>query len=101
MPTAKLRVPGRPGRARGVLAATAVATAALALASGAQAAPATARICASQAALYETPGGARVAILHRGDRVRLLTHDDDWRRVLASFGSRGWLRASALCGHHR
>jgi hypothetical protein len=49
--------------------------------------------------MYETPGGARVGVLHRGDRVRVVTvgADDPWWRVAAAFGTRGWVRASALC----
>lgn len=54
--------------------------------------------------MYETPGGARVGVLHRGDRVRVVTvgADDPWWRVAAAFGTRGWVRESALCdgGRH-
>jgi hypothetical protein len=94
------RVPGN-RRVRVVLGA-AVACALLAL--GAASAQArTVTVCASRATLYETPGGAKVGILHAGDRVRVVAEgsDDPWWRVAASFGTRGWLRESAICRRDR
>ena len=94
------RVPGD-RRARVVLGA-AVACAFLAVgASSAQARIAT--VCAEHVTLYETPGGAKVGILHAGDRVRVVAKgsDDPWWRVAASFGTRGWLRESAICRRDR
>jgi Bacterial SH3 domain len=95
-----IRVPGN-RRARVVLGAT-VACAVLALgASAAQARMVT--VCASHVTLYETPGGAKVGILHAGDRVRVIAEgsDDPWWRVAARFGTRGWLRESAICRRDR
>jgi hypothetical protein len=65
--------------------------------------PRTFTICAPRVTLFETPGGAKVGILHAGDRVRVLAKgaDDPWWRVVAAFGTRGWLRSSAICGHRR
>ncbi|HEX5926000.1 MAG TPA: SH3 domain-containing protein [Baekduia sp.] len=94
------RVPGN-RRVRVVLG-VAVACAFLAL--GATSAQArTVTICASRATLYETPGGAKVGILHAGDRVRVIAEggDDPWWRVAARFGTRGWLRESAICRRDR
>lgn len=88
-------------RARVVLGA-AVACAFLALGvSSVQARTVT--ICASRVTLYETPGGAKVGVLHAGDRVRVVAKgsDDPWWRVVASFGTRGWLRESAVCRRSR
>jgi hypothetical protein len=93
-------MPGR-RRARIVVAAT-LGCAGLAL--GASSANArTVTVCAPHVTLYETPGGAKVGILHRGDRVGILAKgsDDEWWRVVAGFGTRGWLRESAVCGRHR
>jgi hypothetical protein len=58
-------------------------------------------ICAAHATLYETPGGPKVGILHRGDKVKVLAFgaEDAWWRVAAAFGTRGWLKESAVCGH--
>ena len=97
-----IRVPGR-RRARVMLG---VALTCAGLAAGAAPAFAQARtvtICASHVALYETPGGAEVGILHSGDRVRVIAEgaDDPWWRVVASFGTRGWLRESSVCRRHR
>lgn len=95
-----IRVPGN-RRAR-VVIATATACGLLAL--GAASAQArTVTICASRVTLYETPGGAKVGILHEGDRVRVIAEgsDDPWWRVAASFGTRGWLRESAICRRDR
>jgi hypothetical protein len=94
------RVPGN-RRARVVLR-TAIVCALLApAASAAQARTAT--ICAARTTLYETPGGAKVGVLHEGDRVRVVARgsDDPWWRVAASFGTRGWLRESAVCRRSR
>lgn len=92
------RVPGS-RRARGVAVAASVC--ALLGASSAQARTAT--VCASRVTLYETPGGAKVGVLHEGDRVRVIAKgsDDPWWRVAASFGTRGWLRESAICRRNR
>jgi hypothetical protein len=92
-------------RARVVLGTALVCTGLAVGAAGAQARAQlrTVTVCATQATLYETPGGAKVGILHRGDRVRVLAKgtDDPWWRVAARFGTRGWVRTSAICGHHR
>ena len=106
-----IRVPGL-GRARVVVLWVALACGGLAL-GGAGAGTAAARgapparvvtVCAPQVTLYETPGGAKVGLLHRGDRVRVVAGAAaraPWWRVVASFGTRGWLRASAICGRDR
>jgi hypothetical protein len=94
------RVPGN--RRVRVVVGTVVACAFLAL--GAASAQArTATVCADRVTLYETPGGAKVGILHAGDRVRVIAEgsDDPWWRVSASFGTRGWLRESAICRRDR
>lgn len=81
-----------------------VAVACALLALGAASAQArTVTICASRATLYETPGGAMVGILHAGDHVRVVAEgsDDPWWRVAARFGTRGWLRESAICRRDR
>jgi hypothetical protein len=90
-------------RRSGTLAAVATTAALCALPSAAAAAPRSATVCAASVAMYETPGGARVGVLHRGDRVRVVAigADDPWWRVAASFRTRGWVRESALCGHGR
>jgi hypothetical protein len=95
-----IRVPGK-RRARVVLAVAVACAVLVANAPGAQAR--TAKVCASRATLYETPGGAKVGILHAGDRVRVVAEgsDDAWWRVVASFGTRGWLRESAICRRDR
>ncbi|WP_445152118.1 SH3 domain-containing protein [Baekduia sp. Peel2402] len=92
--------------ARRARAAIVLTIAALALAHGAPSASAAARtvtICAPRVTLYESPGGAKVGILHAGDRVRVLTRGahKPWWRVVAAFGTRGWLRSSAICGRRR
>jgi hypothetical protein len=97
-----IRVPG-PRRARVVLG-TALACSLLGFsATSAQARMRTVAICSAQAKLYETPGGAEVGLLHRGDRVHVSAGagGDRWWRVVAGFGTRGWLRQTAICGHHR
>ncbi len=78
------------------------------LASAAPAAPAAAasrdvRICAAKATLVETPGGAAVGVVRRGDEVRVLRQGAGgrWWRVRARFGTRGWLRARAICEEDR
>jgi hypothetical protein len=92
-------------RARVVALALVVVTSG-ALAAGPASAAARARavtVCALDASLYETPGGARVGIVHRGDRVRVVAKGarDGWWRVAASFGTRGWIRATAICRRDR
>jgi len=102
-----IREPGLRRRARVVLgiALTCGALAVAATTAGvAQAARAvTATVCVQQATLYETPGGAMVGILHRGDRIRVVGKGPHgtWWRVVASFGTRGWLRGTSVCGRHR
>lgn len=95
------RVPGN-RRVRVVLGAT-VACVVLALGASSAQAARTVTVCASRVTLYETPGGAKVGILHAGDRVRVVAKgsDDPWWRVAASFGTRGWLRESAICRRGR
>jgi hypothetical protein len=87
----------------GSLAAVAVTAALCALPSAAAASARTATVCVAAVGMYETPGGARVGVLHRGDKVRVLVvgADDPWWRVAAAFRTRGWVRESALCGHGR
>jgi SH3-like domain-containing protein len=82
---------------------TALTCVVLAAPAAAAAAPRTVTVCAPRVTLYETPGGAKVGILHAGDRVRVLAKgaDDPWWRVVAAFGTRGWLRSSAICGRRR
>ncbi|WP_027008261.1 SH3 domain-containing protein [Conexibacter woesei] len=84
---------------RGALAAVAVSAALCASPAVAAASPRSAVVCVAAVGMYETPGGARVGVLHRGDRVRVVTvgADDPWWRVAAAFGTRGWVRESALC----
>ena len=87
-----------------LLACAGLMAGAAAPASGAQAARVrVVTICAPRATLYETPGGAKVGFLHHGDRVRVLAvgADDPWWRVVAAFGTRGWLKESAVCERHR
>lgn len=94
---------------RGALAAVAVTAAlcaspaAAAASAAATASPRAAVVCVAAVGMYETPGGARVGVLHRGDHVRVVTvgADDPWWRVAAAFGTRGWVRESALCGGGR
>jgi hypothetical protein len=101
-----IRVPGL-CRARVVVLAAALACGAGAGATAAAARPAPSRVvtvCSAQVTLYETPGGAKVGILHRGDRVRVVAGTaarEPWWRVVAGFGTRGWLRASAICERDR
>lgn len=96
-------VPGT-RRARVVVLATVVVTVGT-LAAGAAPALAArpATVCASYASLYETPGGARVGVVHRGDRVRVVAKGtrDGWWRIAASFGTRGWIRETAICRRDR
>lgn len=88
---------------RGALAAVAVTAALCASPAAAAASPRAAVVCVAAVGMYETPGGARVGVLHRGDHVRVVTvgADDPWWRVAAAFGTRGWVRESALCGGGR
>jgi hypothetical protein len=60
-----------------------------------------AEVCAHRAALYATPGGAAVAVVRRGDVVAVLRRGDTYWRVRARFGSRGWIRARAICAEDR
>lgn len=63
----------------------------------------TAEISAHRATLYETPGGAAVGVVHRGDRVVVLRRGAGgrWWRVRAHFGTLGWLRRSVTCPEDR
>lgn len=67
------------------------------------AAPRVVEVCASKATLVETPGGAAVGVVRRGDDVAILRRGADgrWWRVRARFGTRGWLRARAICPEDR
>jgi hypothetical protein len=60
-------------------------------------------VCARKATMYESPGGAAVAVVWRGDRVVVLRRGagGSWWRVRARFGTRGWIRASAVCAEDR
>jgi hypothetical protein len=60
-------------------------------------------ICARKAAMYESPGGAAVGVVWRGDRVVVLHGGAGrrWWRIRARFGTRGWIRASAVCAEDR
>jgi hypothetical protein len=75
----------------------------LALPSTAAASPRAVTVCSHRAALYETPGGAIVGVVHRGDDVYLLRRGSDgrWWRVRARFGTKGWLRSSSICASDR
>ena len=61
------------------------------------------QICAAKATLVESPGGAVVGVVRRGDDVRVLRRSAgaSWYRVRARFGTRGWLRARAICEEDR
>jgi SH3-like domain-containing protein len=85
------------------LMAGAGASAPAASAADAAARPRHVTICAARATLYESPGGAKVGILHRGDKVKVIAFgtQDAWWRVVAAFGTRGWLKESAVCARHR
>ena len=63
----------------------------------------TARVCSHRVALVESPGGAIVGVVRRGDLVTVLrrTEDDRWRRVQTTFRTRGWLRTKTLCAEDR
>jgi hypothetical protein len=82
-----------------------VVAAALALCPAAVAQPTqrTARVCAPQVLLVETPGGAITGIVHHYDLLRVLQGRKraSWWRVTTSFGTRGWLRQRYLCGRDR
>ncbi len=99
-----VRVPGN-RRARAVLGVASVCVFLVLGAAGAQAQArtATATVCAERVTLYESPGGAKVGILHEGDHVRVIAKGriDPWWRVAASFGTRGWLRERAICRRDR
>jgi hypothetical protein len=94
-----IRVPGLVCRARVVALAALALCAAGTHAAAAVAAPRSATVCASSVVMVESPGGQKVGVLHHGDRVRLITARGGakWWRVAARFGTRGWVRASALC----
>ncbi|HEY6763005.1 MAG TPA: SH3 domain-containing protein [Baekduia sp.] len=95
-----LPLPGATRRAGVVVLALAAALVAPGVA---PAAPRTAAVCASSAGLFETPGGAKVGVVHRGDHVRVVAvgADDGWWRVVARFGTRGWIRETAICRRDR
>lgn len=100
--------PEPPRRARVLLPGlvrAGVAAAALAICppAAAQAAQGTARVCAPQVLLVETPGGAITGIVHHYDLLRILHGGTraSWWRVTTSFGTRGWLRERYLCGRDR
>src|SRR3954447_15596053 len=71
----------------------------LAVPSTAAASPRAATVCSHRATLYETPGGAVVGVVHRGGDAFLLRRRADGRRwrVRARFGTKGWMRTSAIC----
>lgn len=58
-----------------------------------------ARICASRAAVLDSPGGFTVGYLFRGDRVRISRRSANrrWARVTTPTDLRGWISARALC----
>jgi hypothetical protein len=60
-------------------------------------------VCSHRATMYETPGGAVVGVLHRGDDVYLLRRGADgrWWRVRARFGTKGWVRSTSICAEDR
>jgi hypothetical protein len=72
-------------------------------ASAQAAAPRTARVCAPQVLLVESPGGAVTGIVHHYDLLRVLQGGAraSWWRVATSFGARGWLHRRTLCGRDR
>src|SRR5262245_50669319 len=89
-----------------VLPRIAVATAVVSLAVASPAAASSHRavtVCSKRATMYETPGGAVVGIVHNGDDVYVLRHGSDgrWWRVKARFGTKGWMRSSAICAEDR
>jgi SH3-like domain-containing protein len=92
-----------PGSRRARVVVLWVALVVMAVPATAAARPPSATFCAAQVTMYETPGGAKVGVLHRGDHVRVVAAGEraPWWRVAAAFGTRGWLRSSALCGHRR
>ena len=83
--------------------AAVVAGASLVVAAPAAASPRAVTICKNRATLYETPGGAIVGVVHRGDDVYLLRRGSDgrWWRVRARFGTKGWMQRSAICREDR
>src|SRR3954464_5109064 len=70
----------------------------LAVPSTAAASPRAVTVCSHHATLYETPGGAIVGVVHRGDDVYVLRRGSDgrWWRVRARFGTKGGRRSSAI-----
>src|SRR5690242_12299165 len=94
----------RSGRSVAIVASLALAAGVLSGVTDAHAAgQPTARVCAHRVALVESPGGAIVGVVRRGDLVTVLrrTEDDRWRRVQTTFRTRGWLRTKALCAGDR
>lgn len=59
----------------------------------------TVRVCASRAAVLDSPGGFTVGYLFRGDRVRIARRSANrrWARVTTPTDLRGWIRVRALC----
>jgi hypothetical protein len=91
----------RSGRSVAIVASLALAAGVLSGVTDAHAADApTARVCSHRVSLVESPGGAIVGVVRRGDVVLVVrrTADDRWRRVRTSFRTRGWLRTRTLCG---
>ena len=66
-------------------------------------APRSARVCSARVVLVESPGGAVTGIVHHGDLLLVLNggRHARWWRVATTFGTRGWLRQSSLCGRAR
>jgi hypothetical protein len=84
--------------------AAAVALLSVALAAPAEAASHRAvTVCSHRTTMYETPGGAVVGVLHRGDDVYLLRRGAGgrWWRVRARFGTKGWMRSKSICAEDR
>ncbi len=80
-------------------AAALAAGALLAVPAAPAAAGTPARVCASEAALREAPGGIVVGYLRRPERVLVLRRSADgaWVRVRTTTRRRGWLRGAVLC----
>jgi len=85
------------------LAVAAACVLCLAAPSAAAASPRAVTVCSKRATMYETPGGAVVGVVHRGDEVFLLRRGSDgrWWRVRARFGTKGWVRSSVICREDR
>jgi hypothetical protein len=86
-----------------LLRIAAVVVASFAVAAPAAASPRAVTVCSHRATLYETPGGAVVGVVRRGDDVYVLRRGSDgrWWRVRARFGTKGWMRSSAICREDR